>query len=278
MNGRTRRRRRRIDLASIAVAPVGIILILIAQAVDGASIRSLLQGSAALIVFGGTLGAVLVSFRPIEVARAIAAAGRAFLVVDEDIDALAATLVALAIRAHRRGVLAIEHDVEALDDPFFRDAMALAVDENRFETLRDFVDTEKAAREAEEEGPARVFETAAGYAPTMGILGAVLGLIHVMEHLSAPSALGSGMAVAFVATVYGVGSANLVLLPIAGRLRERAAIAARRRDLIAQGACAIQQRVNPRLIAQKLRAFAVDMPRIEEMPAIGRSHATRMPA
>jgi chemotaxis protein MotA len=278
MSTPSRRRGRRLDLASIAVAPIGVLVILLAQTVDGASVRSLFQASAALIVFGGTIGAVLVSFRPIEILRALEAAGRAFLTIEDDTSALATKLVAMSIRAHRRGLLALEHDVDNLDDPFFRDAMALAVDDMRADTLREFISTERAAREAEDETPARVFETAAGYAPTMGILGAVLGLIHVMQNLAAPSALGSGIAVAFVATIYGVGSANLVLLPLAGRLRERAAAASRRRELIAQGACAIQQRVNPRLVAQKLRAYAADMPRIEDMTSIGRTQGTRVPA
>ena len=97
------------------------------------------------------------------------------------------------------------------------------IDGVAIETLRDITDTERRARDADDEAPARVFEAAAGYAPTLGILGAVIGLIQVMQHLSEPGALGSGIAVAFVATVYGVGSANLFFLPLAGRLRERAA-------------------------------------------------------
>ena len=110
-----------------------------------------------------------------------------------------------------------------------------------------------------EEAPARVFESAGGYAPTVGILGAVLGLINVMENLSDPTKLGSGIAVAFVATVYGVGSANLIFLPIATKLRTIAAREARRREVIIEGILAIQEGLNPRLIDQKLRGlFAID--------------------
>jgi chemotaxis protein MotA len=137
------------------------------------------------------------------------------------------------------------------------------------EMLNDVLALETRAQEAEEDIPARIFEAAAGYAPTMGILGAVLGLMRVMEHLSAPGMLGSGIALAFVATVYGVGFANLVLLPIAGRLRERAVVRARRRELIVQGLQALQTRMNPRLMSQKLRAFTTRMPRIEELAAHG---------
>jgi len=124
---------------------------------------------------------------------------------------------------------------------------------------------ESGARDAEEEAPARVFEAAAGYAPTLGILGAVLGLVQVMQRLGSPGSLGSGIAVAFVATVYGVGSANMILLPVAGRLRERATHAARRRELMTHGLCAIHGRMNPRLVARKLRSFSTEMPKIEEI-------------
>ena len=109
----------------------------------------------------------------------------------------------------------------------------------------------------------------------MGILGAVLGLMRVMEHLSAPGVLGGGIALAFVATVYGVGSANLVLLPIAGRLRERAAVQARRRELIIQGLQGMHQRLNPRLLGHKLRAFSSRVPRIDEIAAAPPGRAIR---
>ncbi len=258
-----RGRRRRIDLWSVAVVPLGIGVVLLAQVIDGVAVRSLLHGSAALIVFGGTLGAVMISYSPAEIYDAGRAALRAFLVTEQDTQALTASLVALSVQAHRRGLPALEQEVNAITDPFLRDGLSLAVDNHTAETLLEFMTADKLARDADEEAPARVFEAAAGYAPTLGILGAVLGLIKVMGQLNAPAALGSGIAVAFVATAYGVGSANLVLLPLAGRLRERAALAARRRELIVQGVCAIQQRANPRLVAQRLRTLSVAPPRVD---------------
>ena len=117
------------------------------------------------------------------------------------------------------------------------------------------LEAEITTREEQDEGPARVFEAAGGYAPTVGILGAVLGLIHVMENLSDPSNLGSGIAVAFVATIYGVGSANLILLPIGSKLRARADRLARRREVLLEGIMAIQEGLNPRLIEHKLRGL-----------------------
>ena len=178
---------------------------------------------------------------------------------------MSAELVALSIRAHRRGLLALESEVDAVRDPFLRNGLALAIDGVSSEMLRDALNVERLAQESREDVPARVFEAAAGYAPTLGILGAVLGLIRVMEHLAAPSALGNGIAMAFVATVYGVGSANLVLLPIAARLRERAAVASRRRDLVTETLIDVQQRINPRLVAQKARGFSRSLPRIDEI-------------
>lgn len=260
-----RRRRRRLDLLSIALAPAGVVVILLAQQVDGGALSSLMQGPAALIVFGGTLGAVLVSYRPREIVQAIRGALGAFLVPDHDVDGLATTLTALSIRAHRGGLLALENDLDRIADPFLRHGLTLAVDDTPHATLEDFLTAEKAARDSDEEAPARVFEAAAGYAPTFGILGAVLGLMRVMEHLDAPAALGTGMAVAFVSTAYGIAAANLVLLPLAGRLRERAALASRRRELIIQGVSAIQQRLHPRLVAQKVGVYSDEMPALEEL-------------
>jgi chemotaxis protein MotA len=183
----------------------------------------------------------------------------------------------LSIRAHRKGLPALESEIEDIDDPFLRDGLALVVDGTSATLLGEMLTAEKAAREEEEEMPARIFEAAAGYAPTMGILGAVLGLMRVMEHLSAPGVLGGGIALAFVATVYGVGGANLVLLPIAGRLRERSAAQARRRELITQGLQGMQQRVNPRLLAHKLRTFSSRVPRIDELTAMPPGRPVRSP-
>jgi chemotaxis protein MotA len=262
-----RRRWPRLDFLAIALAPLGIGVVVAAQLLDGSRLGALLQLPSALIVFGGTLGAVLISYTPAAVGRAARAALHAFRTPDDDVDMIAATFVTLSIRAHRRGLPALEPDVESIADPLLRGGLSLVVDGATPELINEVVALEIRAQEAEEDVPARIFEAAAGYAPTMGILGAVLGLMRVMEHLSAPGMLGSGIALAFVATVYGVGLANLALLPIAGRLRERATIRARRRELIVQGLHALQQRMNPRLVAQKLRPFSSRMPRIDELNA-----------
>jgi chemotaxis protein MotA len=263
----SRRRGPRLDLLSIALAPLGIVVVLLAQYLDGSPLGALLQGPPALVVLGGTLAAILVSYSPLEIVRAVRAAAHAFRRPEDDLDMLAASMVTLAIRAHRRGVPALEPDLDDITDPFLREGLALVVDGTDPAVVNEMLLAERDAREADDEAPARVFEAAAGYAPTMGILGAVLGLMRVMEHLGSPGSLGGGIALAFVATVYGVGVANLVFLPIAGRLRERAALQSRRRDLIMHGLQGIQQRLNPRLAAHKLRAFSNRVPRIDELSA-----------
>jgi chemotaxis protein MotA len=271
----------RIDVASLAVLPAGIGIVLLAQLLEGGAVRSLLQGPAALIVFGGTFAALLISFSPVEVFRALREAARTFAGVERDTTALTAQLVSYAIRAHRKGVLTLESEVEDIEDPFLRHGFGLVVDGVALEELKEMLALEQSARQTNEDAPARVFEAAAGYAPTLGILGAVLGLIHVMENLAQPGALGSGIAVAFVATVYGVGSANLLFLPVAGRLRERSMNNVRRREITAEALVCIHQRVSPRLIAQRLRAFSNDVPRVDEIAArigSGQAVAPRIPA
>lgn len=249
-------RKRAFDVASLMTLPLGILIVLGAQWLEGGSPRSLLQGPAALIVFGGTCAAVLVSYSPKEVARALRTVAASFERVPDDMDSLMTTLVGIAGRAHRKGLMALEAELGGLDNRFLSDGLTLIVDGVSIETLQDMAAAERRARDADAEMPARVFESAAGYAPTLGILGAVLGLIEVMQHLSEPASLGSGIAVAFVATVYGVGAANLLFLPLAGRLRERAELASRRRDLIAEALFAIHARTNPRLVAHKLKVLS----------------------
>jgi chemotaxis protein MotA len=272
-----RRRWPRLDLLSIILAPLGVVVVVAGHALDGSRLASLIQGPSALVVFGGTLGAILISYTPMEVFRAIRSAVAAFRAPDDDIDTLAATIVTLSIRAHRRGLTALEPDLDSVPDPMLRNGLGLVVDGASPEMLKQVLTLESRAQEADEELPARVLEAAAGYAPTMGILGAVLGLMRVMENLGAPGMLGSGIALAFVATVYGVGLANLVLLPMAGRLRERSLMRGRRRELIVEGLDALQQRTNPRLVAQKVRPFSSRMPRIDELAAHGGLRAARKP-
>jgi chemotaxis protein MotA len=235
--------------------PIAIGLILAGQWIEGGAMRSLLQTAAALIVFGGTLGAVLVSFSMADVRQAVRSLKEVFLEPAESPDETIKSILHYARVARKDGILALEDESAAARDPLLRKGLMLAVDGVNAKTLREMMEVDISAAEERDLVPARVFESAGGYSPTLGILGAVLGLIHVMENLSDPSKLGSGIAVAFVATVYGVGAANLIFLPIATKLRLRAAQATRRRILMFEGVLAIQEGLNPRLIDQKLQSF-----------------------
>ena len=252
---RTSDRKRRFDVTTLAGLVIGVGLVLVGHGLEHGRLGSLLQGAAALIVFGGTLGAVLVSFSFQEVKGACASLRHVVINDDQPPQELLATIGRYALKARKEGLLALEDDAERIADPFLRRGLTLAVDGTNSTTLRTMLEAEITTREEQDEAPARVFEAAGGYAPTVGILGAVLGLIHVMENLSDPSNLGSGIAVAFVATIYGVGSANLLLLPIGGKLRARAERHARRREVLLEGIMAIQEGLNPRLIEHKLRGL-----------------------
>lgn len=245
----------RYDVLSLAGLPLGVALVVGGHVLEGGHLGSLLQGAAAIIVFGGTIGAVLLSFPMRDVREAWTSLRHVFV---DDIEPSAQLLEAvggLSIKARKNGILSLENELDGVSDPFLRRGLRLAVDGTNPTTLRHMLEAETDAHAEREEAPARVYEAAGGYAPTVGILGAVLGLIHVMENLSDPSRLGAGIAVAFVATVYGVGTANLILLPIAAKLHARAGRRARRRDLITEGILAIQEGQNPRLIDQKMRGL-----------------------
>jgi chemotaxis protein MotA len=222
---------------------------------EGGNIGSIFQLTAAVIVFGGTLGAVLVSFSLGDVRGAMRSLRDVFIDRETPMDDTIASMARFAVKARRDGIMSLEDEVERLEDPFLKRGLGLAVDGTSPSTLRSMLETESESRDQLDEMPARVYEAAGGYAPTIGILGAVLGLIHVMENLTDPNKLGAGIAVAFVATVYGVGSANLVFLPIAAKLRLKAATKAKRRQLICEGILAIQEGQNPRLIEHKLNGL-----------------------
>lgn len=249
------RRTRAYDKLSLIGLPLGLAMIVGGHVLEGGKLASLLQGAAGLIVFGGTLGAVLLSHPLPDVREAWRSLRYVFVDDLPPSSQLLDSIGRLAIKARKDGILSLEDELDGLVDPFMRRGLRLAVDGTNPTTLRNMLEAENDGREEYETAPARVYEAAGGYAPTVGILGAVLGLIQVMENLSDPSKLGAGIAVAFVATVYGVGSANLVLLPIAAKLRGRALRRARRREVILEGVLAIQEGQNPRVIDQKLRGL-----------------------
>jgi len=260
--------RSRVDFGSLIGAPLAIGLILIGQAIEGGSVRSLLQVAAALVVFGGTAGAVLLSYGSADVITAVRSVRAAYADSLEPAAAVITRVLAYANRARRTGILSLEAELEAEPDPFLRRALRLAVDGSSQSQIRHALELEMELLADREDVPARVFESAGGYAPTIGILGAVIGLIHVMGNLTDPAKLGSGVAVAFVATIYGVGSANLILLPVASKLRQRAEASTRRREMLIDAALAVQEGINPRLIEQRFSGHTGAVVRPESRPAV----------
>jgi chemotaxis protein MotA len=253
----SKRPARRFEYATLIGVPAAISVVLLAQALEGAPTRALWQPTAALVVFGGTLAAIFVSYPAELVSRTLGAVKDAFVSRTEPIEAVLDSILRYAQISRRKGLIALEAEIDRAPDAFLKVALGLAVDGTNVKVARQILEVESDARREFAEAPAEVLETAAGYSPTLGILGAVLGLIHVMQSLGEPAKLGSGIAVAFVATVYGVGSANLILLPLATKLRGVARRAAINRELIIEGVAAVQEGLNPRVIEQKLRGFLI---------------------
>jgi len=245
-----------MDITTLAGLVIALVAILAGQALEGGHVGSILQLTAALIVFGGTLGAVMVATPMADFLRGAKMAKLAFTQTKDDAAAIVQEIVELAGIARRDGVLALEAKLSGITDPFLRKAVQYLVDGVDGEVARDALEAEIDGAFEEGTAGAKVWESAGGYAPTVGILGAVLGLIHVMENLDDPSKLGPGIAVAFVATVYGVGSSNIVFLPIAAKLKRKMALERDRRMLVTEGVLAIQDGLNPRVLEERLRAQA----------------------
>ena len=246
---------RRPDMATIsgiALAMGGIIGGLL---LEKGSIQDLAQFTAALIVLGGTFGAVLVTMPMATVIRAFRGLGEVFFETASDTAATIDSLIQYATKARKQGIVSLETEAGAIDDPYLRKALGLAVDGTDLQELRKMMEIDIALGEHTAESSAKVWEAAGGYAPTIGIIGAVMGLIQVMKHLEDIKEVGHGIAVAFVATVYGVGSANIFFLPAAAKLRMRMNEATLRKDMILEGVIGIVEGLNPTLIRMKLDAY-----------------------
>jgi chemotaxis protein MotA len=251
-----------MDITSVGGIVFAIAMILIGQRLEGGHVGSILQLTAAMIVFGGTIGAVMVAFPKKDFIHGLKLIKLAFGDKPRDMPGIAKQLVDYASVARRDGVLALEGRLGEVSDPFLRRALQFVVDGVDANVTRDTLEGAIDAEYEENAVAGKVWESAGGFAPTVGILGAVLGLIHVMENLNDPSKLGGGIATAFVATVYGVGAANLLFLPFAAKIKRKLQLEKERKTLIAEGVLSIQEGINPRVLEEKLRAFTG-----EEAPA-----------
>lgn len=249
-----------MDKGSVGGVLLAIVGIFAGLLIEGGKISQILQPTAALIVLGGTMGAVLLQFPLHTVNAAFRSMGQVFLARRKRDEELIHELVEFANKARRQGVVSLDADLRVIADPFLRQSLMLAVDGTEPAELRKIMRVALDCATEREERLPLVFEAAGGFSPTIGILGAVLGLIQVMEHLDNIQEVGRGIAVAFVATIYGVGLANLFFLPFAGKIRIHMREEQQRRERMLEGVISILEGMNPRMLALKLSGFLRNAP------------------
>ncbi len=247
-----------MDKASIGGVFLAIVGIVAGLLIEGGNLNQILQPTAALIVFGGTMGAVLLQFPLATVRAAFKGMARVFVAPRKQSDQLIRLLVGFANKARRNGVVSLDADLQTIEDPFLKQSLMLAIDGTEPAELRKIMRVSLDCSSEREENLPAVFESAGGFSPTIGILGAVLGLIQVMQHLDNIQEVGRGIAVAFVATIYGVGIANLFFLPFAGKIRIHMREEHQRREMMLEGVISILEGMNPRMLEIKLSGFLND--------------------
>jgi chemotaxis protein MotA len=244
-----------MDILSIVGLVLGAAAILFGQYLEGGHISSLMNGPAILIVLGGTFGAVMLQSPFATFMRGMRMLVWTFLPPKIHNQDAIDKIVSWSNIARKEGLLGLENIEESETDPFTRKGLQLLVDGSEPDNIRGVLDVDIFTKEHHDMQAARIYESMGGYAPTLGIIGAVMGLIQVMGNLSDPSKLGSGIAVAFVATIYGVGSANLIFLPIANKLKNIIHTHVQYREMIVEGMVSIAEGENPRNIETKLLGF-----------------------
>jgi chemotaxis protein MotA len=244
-----------MDLASLFGAILGVTAVVGGQLIEGGRIEQILQGTAAIIVLGGTFGAIMLSFPMQDIKKAIQLFPLIFKNVELDVRPTIDEIIRIATIARKEGVLAVEGQRESIQNPMFKKAIKYVIDGFEPNTVKEIIDTEIYLAFEEEESAGKVYEGGGGYSPTIGIIGAVLGLIHVMAMLNDPSKIGEGIAVAFVATVYGVGLANLFLIPCGTKLKRKAHQRMIGKEVVKLGVVGIQEGLNPHFLQEKLEVF-----------------------
>jgi chemotaxis protein MotA len=244
-----------MDMASIGGIILAVAGILLGMMLDGGNIMDIVKPTAAMIVIGGTVGACMLQFPMTVLVAACRSLMKVFLHKGNDGEATLALLVIFANKARKTGIVSLDGDLGGVQDPFLKQALMLAVDGTDPSEVRKIMQLELDNKSEVEEKIPAVFEAAGGYSPTVGIIGAVLGLIQVMKNLSDIDEVGRGIATAFVATIYGVALANLICLPAAGKLKFRHREQVMIREMVLEGVISILEGMNPRMIETKLRTF-----------------------
>ncbi|MBI4595751.1 MAG: flagellar motor protein [Candidatus Tectomicrobia bacterium] len=244
-----------MDITTIIGLLLGVLAIVGGFMLEHGDIKSIIQPTAAIIVLGGTLGAICLSYPLRDLLGLSKELMGVFFNPKEDAKGIVDKIIEYAIKARKNGLISLEMDVKEITDPFLSKALTLVIDGVDPQVIHDTMETEIENDEETHKGYAKVFESAGGYAPTIGIIGAVLGLIQTMRSLSDPAELGKGIAVAFVATIYGVGSANLLFLPIANKLKVKHRTGVLLKQMILKGILGIQAGENPQIIRERLMVF-----------------------
>jgi len=247
-----------LDRLSIVGFSLALIAILGGQYIEGGSVSALMDGPAALIVFGGTIGAVMLQSSYQTFSLAMKLSIWVFKPPKDNMLAGVRKVINWSVIARKEGLLGLEEAADTEPEPFASKALNLLVDGGEPDVIRSSLTVDLQAREYEHIMASRVFEAMGGYAPTIGIVGAVMGLIQVMSNLSDPDKLGPGIATAFVATIYGVTSANLLFLPVANKIKTLVHRHSHYDEMLVEGIVAIAEGENPRLIEGKLMGYVAD--------------------
>ncbi len=244
-----------MDIASVAGIVLALVAILGAMMMEGGKMGQVTQLTAAMIVVGGTAGAVMLQFPMNIFLAALKGVMGVFMHKGADGEKMLLQIVEFANKARKSGIVSLDSDLAKVEDPFLKQGLMLAVDGTESSEVRKIMQLEIDNKSEMEEKIPQVFESAGGFAPTVGIIGAVLGLIQVMQHLDNIDEVGKGIAVAFVATIYGVALSNLFCLPAAGKLKIRHKEHVMMREMMLEGVISILEGLNPRMIETKLRTF-----------------------
>jgi len=247
-----------MDKGSFGGVVLAIGGILLGLTLEGGKIAQVMQPTAAMIVLGGTIGAVMLQFPFSVVLQAFGRLGSVFFEKSSGTEAQIDQMVAFANKARKDGVVSLDSEVQKITDPFLKKSLMLAVDGTEPQELRKMMELDLDNKAEHEEHIPKVFEAAGGFAPTVGIIGAVLGLIQVMQHLDDINEVGKGIAVAFVATIYGVGLANLFFLPSSGKIKMRIREDQIVREMVLEGVISILEGMNPRMLETKLKGFLAE--------------------
>jgi chemotaxis protein MotA len=239
----------------LGLAMISILGAAVVEAGNVGILFSLMNAPSAMIVFGGTVGALIVAFPLERVTKLGKVLGVAFRQEATSDRQLVGLFVRLAERARREGLLALETEAEGIEDYSIKKGVLLVVDGTDPELVREIMEADVGSMSERHEGNFAMFAAAGGFAPTMGIIGTVMGLVNVLSHLDKPEELGKSIATAFIATLYGVLSANVFWLPIGERLKQRNKEEVARRTLAVEGVMAVQAGDNPRVVREKLEAF-----------------------